>query len=364
MLVGIGSGYHLQQLFKHSDSDTLIWLVEPETALMKAAFHAQDFRGLIQSKRVRWLVGMNPKQIIEQLFQGTDSNRIRARGIQMAVYQPVSSFYQNFIQALSHEVSQAIQFDSLKFNTEEVQGKELLRNSIDNLPAIVQGFSVSHLQSKTAGLPAWVIAPGPSLEQEIDDIRTNQDHAAIIAVDSAIRTLYKNGIQADIIVSIDFTELNIRHFDGFDDTSAILAAFVGIRSEITDQFINRTYFSLHSANRMIQSIPTLSNLGFIEAAGSTAHAAYLLARHLGCSPIVLVGNDLSFPNQKWYSAGTMQLELEQKDRESEPILEVESNSGCMVQTNALYKIYLDEMGKIIHRSGGNVLNTSYSGARN
>lgn len=363
LLVGVGTGYHPMELLLNSDQDTLIWIVEPEIQLLAAAIHVFDFTALIQSKRVRWLVGLNNQQIIERLFDGTDANRMRAQGIQLAVHQPISNFYQQYIQSLSNDLSQAIQFDTLKFNTEELQGKELLKNAVDNLPNLLQGYPMSSLLSSAAGLPVWVIAPGPSLEREIEQIKEHQDQALIIAVDTANRILQKHEIYPDIVLSIDFTELNTKHFDKVDPSKSILVSFVGVKKEITDLYIGKTYFFIHSANRLIQSIPSLQGIGQIEAVGSTSHAAYLLARMMGCSPIILIGNDLSFPKERWYAEGAMQLEIDQPNRESEQLLEVMSNSGEMVKTNALYKIYLDEMNKLIPSTGGNVINTSMQGAR-
>jgi hypothetical protein len=363
LLVGAGTGYHPFELLANSDQDTLIWLVEPEIQLLAAALHVFDFSPLIQSKRVRWMVGMNSQQIIERLFEGTDANRIRAQGIQLAVHQPVSSFYQQYIQTLSRDLSQAIQFDTLKFNTEELQGKELLKNAVDNLPNLMEGYPLSELRSSAVGMPGWVIAPGPSLEQEISLIKEYQDKALIIAVDTANRILQKHGIDPDIILSIDFTELNCKHFDGVDPTKSLLVSFVGVQKEITDLYRGNTFIFIHSANRLVQSIPCLQGIGQIEAVGSTSHAAYLLARMMGCSPIILIGNDLSFPNDQWYAPGAMQLEIDQPKRKTEPLLEVVSNSGEKVKTNALYKIYLDEMNKLIPKTGGFVINTSLHGAK-
>lgn len=363
LIVGVGTGYHPLELLAYSDQDTRIWVAEPEVQLLAAAMHVFDFSALIQSKRVRWLVGMNSQQIIERLFEGTDANRMRAQGIQLAVHQPISNFYQQYIHGLSQELSQAIQFDMLKFNTEELQGKELLKNAVDNLPNLLEGYALSSLLSSAVGMPAWVIAPGPSLEQEINLIKEYQDKAIVIAVDTANRILQKHGVYADLVVSIDFTELNCKHFDEVDTTRSSLVSFVGVQKEIADLYRGNTYFFIHSANRLIQSIPSLKGIGQIEAVGSTSHAAYLLARMMGCSPIVLIGNDLSFPKDKWYANGAMQLEIEQPKREQEQLLEVESHSGEKVKTNALYKIYLDEMNKLIPKTGGYVINTSLQGAR-
>ena len=50
----------------------------------------------------------------------------------------------------------------------------------------------------------------------------------------------------------------------------------------------------------------LGDFGKVKAWGSISTGAFDLARRLGCDPIVFVGQDLSFPNLRYYAHGTYQ----------------------------------------------------------
>ncbi|RJP32141.1 MAG: DUF115 domain-containing protein [Candidatus Omnitrophota bacterium] len=371
MLIGMGSGYHPLALYQQSDNDTFLRIVEPVLPIFKAALHLMDFTPLIHSPRVRFAVGIDEKGLVQQLFSGIAANRMRAQGIRL-VYPKSSAFlHQNFIKQLSQSLAEAIQLDKLKFKTEEIQGKTIFANITANLPMVLRGTPSLRLHGKAAGMPALVIAAGPTLDEAISTIDSIKDRVLIIAVDTAYRILYRHGIPADLVVSLDFTELNARHFDGIESDQALLAAFPGIHPSIVQKYKERTFFFDHAssvdcalgATPFFKNLTSLDPLGDLISYGSTAHAAYHLARLMGCTPILLVGNDLSFPSAKWYADGAMQNEILQPEREKEELLDVPANDGSMTKTSGLYKIYLDAFAELIGKTAGNVINTSRCGAK-
>ena len=363
MLIGVGSGYHALELHHQSDGETFLWLVEPNPARLKAVFCGMDLTDLIRSPRVRWVVGKPETEIARLLFAGPWAQRMRAQGIRMVIPAVMKELYADFIEPLAQAIAEAIEMDKLRFKTEEIQGKKILRNLVANFPLIFRGAPLLRLLGSASGYPALVISPGPSLEEALEAVRCCQDNTLLIAVDTAHRILHQNHISSDLVVSLDFTELNARHFETIQQDTALLAAFTGIDPQIPRKYEGRTFFYTHSAGPFQQMFSALGPLGELISYGSTAHAAYHLARLMGCSPIILVGNDLAFPQNRWYARGAMQDELEQPERERETLLEVPANDGGTVKTNGLYKLYLETFTKLIRETAGAVINTSPHGAK-
>ena len=363
LLFGFGAGYTAMSLLRLSDHETLIWIDEPSLVLLKAVFHLQDLSSLIASPRIRLLGGLTEKEVTARLFSGVESNRTRAQGIRLAVPPISAALYGERLQRLSREIQLAIDLDRLKFNTEEIQGNEMLDHVVQNLPLVLEGGPVLRLMGLAAGFPAWIIAPGPSLELALESLARHREEALVIAVDTANRILHRQVLCADLLVSVDFTELNARHFETITADEACLVGFVGIHPHIPPKYRGRTFFYEHAANRLVRSLPSLGPLGELESPGSTAHAAYSLARLMGCSPIILVGNDLSFPGNQWYASGAMQNELHQPERETEALFEVPANDGGLVRTNALYKIYIEAFSQLVRDTAGWVINASRQGAQ-
>ncbi len=361
MLIGFGAGYHLHALFNQSDANTLIWVVEPHLSILKAAFHCMDFSSLIRSSRIQFASGMPPSEVAKRLFTGDHSLRIRAQGIQFVYSKFTAPFHAEYISELKKSVGEAIRMDVTEIHTAGVQGPAILQNIIDNLPYVFQGAPVLRLLGAASGLPAIIVGPGPSLEQALPLLPKIHPRALIITIDTAYRILLRNQIPSDLVVSLDFTELNAGHFDQTDKNESILVAYPGIHPSIAEQFAGRSYFYVHRSTRLLQTLTSLGPLGELISDGSTAHAAYHLARLMGCSPIVLAGNDLAFSPAGQYAPGAMQMERTRSNPTE--CLKIPSNDGGLVETNLLYKKYLDYFSDLIRSTSGLVINTSFHGAR-
>ncbi|MEW6235682.1 MAG: 6-hydroxymethylpterin diphosphokinase MptE-like protein [Candidatus Omnitrophota bacterium] len=371
LLLGFAAGYHALSLFRLSGKDTHIWIVEPDTALFQAALRLMDFTPLILSPRVNFAVGLPEKTAAEKLFQGASGHRMRANGVQIAAPAISRFLYTAYLDKLADAISELLQLEILKFKTSEIQGERILDNMLANLPRILHGAPWQRLDHSAPNVPALVIAAGPSLDEAVEVIAAARDRALVIAVDTAHRILWRRGVQADLVVSLDFTELNARHFDGVEGDDSLLAAYPGVDPRITERYAGRTFFFDHagdvryetSASSFLQALTRLGPLGRLISYGSTAHAAYHAARAMGANPVILIGHDLSFPHAKWYADGAMQNEMDQPEREREELLEVPANDGAKVKTSGLYKTYLDSFALLIRAAGGDAINTSPHGAK-
>jgi|GEM_PF-1953692 hypothetical protein len=363
MLIGFCSGHHISLLHRLADGNTYIWIVEPDLSLLKAAFHVSDFSSVILSPRILFAVGLSPEHAAKKLFTGVTSNRMRAQGIRMTYPPAAGRLYADYIRKMAISIEQATRGEELKLRTVETQGLYILKNLAANLPRVLESAPVSNLWSSAAGVPALVVAPGPSLRDALPLIAAHRDAAILIAIDTALPILVKHGISPDLIVSLDFTELNARHFDGVDAGIGILAASPVIDPQITRRYAGRTYFFSHHAARLIHKLPSLTCLGELKAHSSTAHAAYHLARRMGCAPIVLIGNDLSFPGLRRYAPGAMQDALEHPTIAEDALFAVAANDGGTVKTDALYHMFLEAFADLIQETAGIVINTSQHGAR-
>ncbi len=371
VLLGMGMGYPFFELFKRCAPSSRFWIVEPEPAFMKYALHCMDFSHAIQSERVHFLPGAKIEDVISALFNGEYANPIKAKGVQMLVPPYAQKIYSTYKQQLANQLSEKIQIEGLKFRTGEIQGRQILKNIIHNLPSLFQGAPWQRLLGAFAKKPAFIIAAGPSLEPYLHELYPLQDNALLIAVDTAHPILLRHGIHADLVVSLDFTELNAKHFDTIHHDQTLLLAYPGIDPAICQQYEGQTYFFDHvgnihyntSASPFLSSLTSLGPLGQLISYGSTSHSAYHAAQQMGCDPILFVGQDLAFPHNQWYAPGSMQLQLNQPDREEEEYLKVEANDGSLVQTSGLYKTYLDGFTELIQATKGHVINTSPHGAK-
>lgn len=363
MIVGFCTGYYALSLFENSQETAYLWFVEPDPSLLKAAFHLLDFTPLIESPRVRFVTGKSPQIVAVLPFDGVTGNRMRAQGIQVQSPPAAQKLYGAYFHNLTQAIQQTAKSEAMKLKTMEVQGRYILTNSVANLPAILNGAPFLRLVSSAAGIPAIVAGPGPSLEGCLEPIKSVRDRVLIIAVDTALRSLYRGGITPDVIASVDFSDLNARHFEDVPLDNSILAASPTVHPSIACRFSGRAFFFTHHSTRFIQALQSLGSLGTVHVLGSTAHAAYRIAREMGCSPIVLAGIDLAFPGNRRYAEGAIQNELKTPEQSRDSFCEVPANDGSMVKTTLQFKMFRDSLARMIHETHGNAVTTSLQGAQ-
>jgi hypothetical protein len=102
-------------------------------------------------------------------------------------------------------------------------------------------------------------------------------------------------------------------------------------------------------------------LGSLRTGGSTAHAACSLARMLGAGPVLLLGVDLSFPGERLYAQGAVQLELEGIDTVGAERIQAASNDGEGVLTNRMFHQFAQEMGFLAQHQGIDAVNLARQG---
>lgn len=370
VLIGVGTGYHALALHQAMDRFTQLWIVEPDPMLFRAAMNCLDFSPLFQASNIRWIVGKSAGETAADFMTGKEGFRTRAQGVNVAFPPFARVLHGAFIQSLQEAIQLEIQKEGLRFRTWEEHSRTTFRNIAKHIPRMLRGAPLFRLQSIASGVPGLVIAPGPSLEEAIPFLKNVRDHAVLIAVDTAHRILLRHGIHAHLVVSVDFTELNVRHFDDVDDPYTALVAFPGIDPAISEKYPNRTFFfdfsssmdNMDSSNNLLFAFPSLQQYGRLLSQGSTAHAAYHVARFLGCAPIVLLGNDLGFPGERFYASGAMQETLDLSERKAEKRIQVPANDGSQIPTNGLYLTYLGGFVELIRSTGGAVWNASLHGA--
>ncbi|MDX1566112.1 MAG: 6-hydroxymethylpterin diphosphokinase MptE-like protein, partial [Phycisphaeraceae bacterium] len=157
-----------------------------------------------------------------------------------------------------------------------------------------------------AGHPAVLVGAGPSLARNAHLLAEPgvRDRVVIIAVQTALRPLLDRGVRPHFVTALDWSAISARFYEDLPSLPdvtlvaeakshpSILDHYPGPVRLLQNAFLDRL---LGDAARPIRPLP----------AGSTvAHLSFYLAQHLGCDPIVFIGQDLAFSEGLYYCPGT------------------------------------------------------------
>jgi hypothetical protein len=370
LILGVGLAYHVHQLASRADAETLITAAEPDLDLFAEVLKRIDLSALLSSPRITWLVGLSPQETVRQLSTGQTQHRLAGQGLQLLSLPGFRTYYAEYLRTLTQEIRSGLIEVGIKSRTARLQARDITKNILENLPAVVEAPGVVSLRSIGAGMPAFVVAPGPSLTDRLDTLREAARKGFVVAVDTAARILRRHGIPYHFVVALDYTDLNRLHFDNAVDDATWLVAYPGVHPAIPALYLGKTIFYDHVGNAqgtaraspLLELLGLSGRLGSLISGGSTTDAAYHLARCLGCCPIVLVGVDMAFPGERFYAAGAMQDETPIENPHISCQYLVPNNRGGQVSTSHIYRLFCNQLAETIRSTGGLVYNTSWEGA--
>ncbi|HEY4176520.1 MAG TPA: 6-hydroxymethylpterin diphosphokinase MptE-like protein [Kofleriaceae bacterium] len=184
-------------------------------------------------------------------------------------------------------------------NTVRAFSRTWVEQGATNFPGIARWPSVEEVGDELAGKPMVIVAPGPSLAKNIDQLRSLQGKVIICCFSHSLKPVVAAGITPDIIVCVDPQDVQY-HFAGIDTSNSYIvngatvhpALFAlpcrGILTLSSNGPIDQWLFDALGAN------PEISG------GGSVATSAFSLALRWKCEPIMFMGLDLSFPGGKYY----------------------------------------------------------------
>ncbi|HOC92263.1 MAG TPA: DUF115 domain-containing protein [bacterium] len=300
VMLGIGFGYELRELLRISEHKVIV-VVEPFPELFKAALENVDMTDIFSSGRVVLTFSLEPSILQYHLLAGVSHLTIPNFTLRAL---PHASLCPRLVSAVSAARREASTFLLFNLMTGIVAGPKLQMNTVFNSWAAMRSPGVNILKDSFKDKAVIVVAPGPSLEKNVHELKRAKGKALIIACDTATRILLKHGVESDVVVTIDYQPLNFLKLRGVDTSFAYLFPSLEVTPYAPMNHTGRmfTYYHNDVSERLFTEI--LGNKGLVKTGGSVLTDAFSIARHMGANPIILAGVDLGFPGMRWYAEGS------------------------------------------------------------
>ena len=188
--------------------------------------------------------------------------------------------------------------------------KRWTENAIRNFPMLLETPNILHDIDKEAfkDKPALLVAAGPSLSEEFEQIRYIKDHglAYIFSVGSAINALIEHNIYPDAVCTYDPSfnnQLVIQKMKEKNITEIPLIFGSSVGYETIEDYPGRMLHMIISQDTVAPYYLSGSELKIVYDAPSIAVVTYQLLLLLGCNRIILVGQNLSYLKNRRYAKG-------------------------------------------------------------
>lgn len=177
------------------------------------------------------------------------------------------------------------------------------RNSLHGLSLLEGTAPLNQIHKQFSRVPAIIIGAGPSLEKNIHLLKEARSRAILIAVDSIYDRLISEGIVPHMVATIDQQEIAFNKIKTEPHADTALLYAPGAHPGIVERFETRFMgFYLDDFQRAVAKW-----LGIMWSAEmkttSVSQFAFECAYKMGCSPLILVGQDLAVTETASHAEG-------------------------------------------------------------
>ncbi|MFC2076566.1 6-hydroxymethylpterin diphosphokinase MptE-like protein [candidate division KSB1 bacterium] len=362
VLTGIGLGHPLKELYSRSADRDLIVVVEKSPAILRKALHTVDLSEPLGSRKVLLFLDEDPIVIFRTLrryAQTITINRIKP------LPHPITfRLYADYYKSVLKIIYNLYDWSRANVKTLSRKAMNFTQNMIGNLPVYAVCPGVNRLFGKFTGVPVVIIAAGPSLDKNLPYLRSLKGRALLIAVDTIIRTLQKEGVDPDMVLSIDYTAHTGRYFEGVDSSRYVLAFDPEVYPDVL-RYHQGLKFAIDLEGKPVLKWARnyAGHKGLLPKGLSVAHTAFSLALEMGCEPIIFVGQDLAFSGGMSHSADVSSASMTSPAEVDESLEKVEGIDSRQVTTSKVLLVFLRHFEEMLEEVAPTVIDASEGGAR-
>lgn len=297
IIFGLGFGYHVEQLMLMARNANFL-IIETNKEVFKLALEYVDLSNIISSQRVNLYVTddiVKISEVLKDIFSLSD------------------------IKIVLHNTSMKVIPDNLvdiKYLLEEYRMKEF---SFDKFaPLLEENFksniynydeNVDILFNKFKDIPLYIVSAGPSLDKNIKELKKAKGKGIILSVGRAVRSLLEENIKPDLIIITDPANyLYNMQLKGLDINVPIIVLSTCDRNVML-KYKGKKLIAFQKGYPLAEKYAKNNNHKLIETGGSVATTALDVAIKMGCNPIIFVGQDLAFTDNRTHSKYTFSKDI-------------------------------------------------------
>lgn len=364
-LFGMGNASYIKEILKQTEKELSILLYEPSLAIFLEVMDKIDIAEIFEKCPIAIIIkGINDYEldyVIDGFLNLGNLSQIReliSPNYDILYFEDAKMF----IKKIYNKQEDYLIFRNTRFAFSKVNVWNLLHNAIYFADSYIAQQLVTVMPTD---IPAIVVAAGPSLNKNIIELKRAKNKAFIIACDTAIKPLIKEGIVPDMYMTIDGKKpIMLIDIEGAEEIPLLCS--MGSSNELLKKHKGKKFF-YNEGYQLFNNIYSKNGITFapVNGGGSVATYGFSLAYMLGFQTIILVGQDLALTNNKTHADGTFQDKM--KEIDTSHLIKVEGNYEEEVPCREDFKLYLNWYNSYIEGcqkwSKTRVINATEGGAK-
>jgi len=298
LIFGVGLGYHLMPLIQFADVEHVV-VVEVVDEFLDASCHAVDWAELhaaceARNTTLHIIVAGSPHTVSKDILGIIErEGAVLLDGVYCFRHHPLWALSEAYRRTLDEFPRQMIQRGYYE------DERKMIRNAVTNLHKCDFYLAEGAFRDRT-GVPAFIIASGPSIDESIEYIKQWRDHAIVFSCGSSLQICLQHGIIPDyhvelenVFAVVDFLEHILdKNHDKYPDrnfTGIRLIASVTVNTQVLKYFDEVSFFFRDSS---VSTKCFARDVAIMSAVGpNVTNTAVSVAARLGFSEMYFFGLD-------------------------------------------------------------------------
>lgn len=351
LFFGISDGLVFRQFMDRCDTSNVIIICEPDKYIMAEAMKYYDFTDIFEDERVWPCISEMWEDMYNVIYGTVDYSHMKL--IEFCILPGYDVLYPKECEKFMDEVIDRMRNEMVYKNTCVGFNRMIPKHILFNMRNMIKQRNFAQIRQRLdeigiEDIPAIVISAGPSLDKNIKEVKKAQGKAFLIVVDAALRTVIREGIQPDMVCTID-PEAPDRFFESVGENEFLWACGHWTNPSVLKQYGNKVFYYNSVVPWWDEIIREEISYEYpkIESGGCVSADAFQLARYLGFKTIIFIGQDLAFTDSKAHTNGIEGI-LGENDAyiQSRYLVQVEDYNGNMLDTDFqmhYYKMWFDKV---------------------
>lgn len=280
-LFGWGMGYHVRELLGlYSDMELVV--MEPDIGVLYYSFRYGDWRNVLEKITLMW----DP--------EWKEVSTLVSEDRELLLYQPKIAHVKN--QRLREAMNQIIARKNAIADSETAFYQNI-RENIRNC-----GYYVDELRTRIKGKRVVIVAGGPSLDKNIEQLREKPEDVVILAVGTVYKLLLQKEIPVDYVVISDLWVY--RQVEGIEEPEIPILLLATADRRISQYYQGRIYLVCQQGHKMAADYAQSKGYTCYSSGGSVATLALDIAIRSEAAAIAFVGLDFAYYGTQMHASGT------------------------------------------------------------
>jgi hypothetical protein len=330
ILLGYGMGYLAEEITRQTHGEVRIIVVEPVEGYLKEQMALDDKQILVKNKNFNLFSGTNFLDFKALLTQNITMQD--AYNVEILSNVTYLEFYPKYFNEIVNTLKEYLQLLIINYNTISRFAPSHLQNILRNRKAIIESNDINVYRNQYRNIPAVIVSAGPSLEKNISLIKDFK--GIIITGGRTLTNVLDQGIKPHFLVSMDpgkeaYWVLRQNAKNDMHLISPASGHFEVVANNSGQKFFVEETFNEYAYKLLNLELPRL------KMGGSVATLCLSAVHHMGCNPIIFIGQDLAVTGLKNHID-----ETEVIDQNKEKLVYIEGYDGEPVPTKIEYIIFL------------------------